>query len=209
MMSEDIRTVSVRSMRLSERAAMEAGISSRELMRRAGEGIFSSAEWKGPVAVMCGKGNNAGDGYAVASLMADAGIACDLFLLSDEFSEDGRYYFERCSAKGVHSVKWNGQDLSVYGSVLDCIFGTGFRGEVAEPEKSAIEAINGSGAFVVSADINSGINGDTGEGTVYVRSDLTVSIGCYKTGHFLAQGASAYRSIVIADLGIPIQEWPQ
>lgn len=205
----EVRTVSVRSMRLSERAAIEGGVPSAELMRRAAEGIFRSAEWKAPVAVVCGSGNNAGDGYAAASMMADAGIECRIFLLSDRFTEDGKRYFGECLSRGVPYERWSGQDLSGFGTVLDCIFGTGFRGEVREPERSAIEAVNASGAYVISADINSGINGDTGEGTVYVRSDLTVSVGSFKTGHFLAQGSTAAGRIINVELGIPVTEWPE
>ena len=94
------------------------------------------------------------------------------------------------------------RDLRAYASILDCIFGTGFRGEAEGLFKAAIEAINESGAFVVSADINSGINGDTGEGTVFVRSDITVSVGFRKTGHVSGKGPESYKKLINADIGI-------
>ncbi|MBQ1284952.1 MAG: hypothetical protein IIY19_00735 [Lachnospiraceae bacterium] len=88
---------------------------------------------------------------------------------------------------------------------MDCLLGTGFQGEPRGVIKDAIEAINCSGAYVVSADINSGLNGDTGLGTVYVKSDLTVSIGEFKTGHFKGLADRAMKQKVNVDIGIEIQ----
>ena len=160
-------------------------------------------EWKGPAGIICGKGNNAGDGFVVASLLHDHGIECEIVLLyEDSFSEDGRYFFDKCVAKGIPVVTES--DYNRYETILDCIFGTGFKGEVKEPAKSAIEKINASHAFVVSADINSGLNGDTGLGDLYVISDLTVSIGTYKYGHFLGKAKTAMKNKVNCDIGIRI-----
>ncbi len=195
-------------MRKSDAWTIANKVSSKELMRRAGEGIFLAAEWKAPVAVVCGKGNNAGDGFVAAKLLHDRGIACDLILLSHEFSEDGKYYYDKCTDAGIKSIFWDAQTgpalLKSYGSVLDCIFGTGFSGIPREPYKSAIEAINASGAYVVSADINSGLNGDTGLGEIYVISDLTVSVGDFKTGHFTGLSDRAIGKAVNVDIGIEI-----
>ena len=195
-------------MRKSDAYTIANKVSSKELMRRAGEGIFLAAEWKAPVAVVCGKGNNAGDGFVVAKLLHGHGISCDLILLSDEFSEDGRYYYDQCTDAGIRAVSWDPQTgpalLRSYASILDCIFGTGFSGTPREPYKSAIEAINASGAFVVSADINSGLNGDTGLGESFVISDLTVSVGDFKTGHFTGLSDKAVGKIVNVDIGIEI-----
>ena len=160
--------------------------------------------------MVCGKGNNAEDGYVAASMMADDGLDCVLILLGDSFSEDGRYYFDMCVKKGVPYRKWSGpDDLRGCATVLDCIFGTGFRGETEGTEREAIEAINRSGAFIVSADINSGLNGDTGLGDVYVRSDLTVSVGCFKDGHFRGNALSAIKELVNVGLGIEIRDYPE
>ena len=176
--------VSTEVMRASDKWTIENLVPSRELMARAGKAIFDSCEWKAPVGIICGKGNNAGDGFVVAGLLADQGIDCEIVLLyEDSFSDDGRYFYDICARKGVRTVRTG--DYGKYNTILDCIFGTGFKGEVREPARSAIEQINASSAYVVSADINSGLNGDTGLGDLYVISDLTVSIGTYKYGHFL------------------------
>lgn len=195
--------VSTEVMRASDRWTIENQVPSRELMARAGKSIFDQVLWKGPVGIICGKGNNAGDGFVVASLLKDAGIECEIVLLyEDAFSEDGRYFYDKCVEKKIPTV--NDTDYGKYETIVDCIFGTGFKGEVKEPAKSAIEKINGSGAFVVSADINSGLNGDTGLGDLYVISDLTVSIGTYKYGHFLGNAEKAMKNKVNCDIGIRI-----
>ncbi len=204
-MDKNVKTVSVETMRRSDAWTIANKVSSKELMRRAGEGIFKSADWKAPVAVVCGKGNNAGDGYVVADLLWQNGIPCRIFLLSDRFSEDGKYYYDICMEHGVPAELFREDtDLSAYGSVVDCLLGTGFHGEVTGLTAAAVRAINKSGAYVVSADINSGLNGDTGTGELYVRSDLTVSIGTFKHGHFHGLAEEAMKDKVNVDIGIEI-----
>lgn len=203
-MEGKIRAVSVEVMRESDAWTIANKIPSKELMRRAGEGIFRSVQWKSPVAVVCGSGNNAGDGYVVADLLRSENIEVTIILLGEKFSGDGKYYFDICKEHGVPVRKFDG-DLSGYAVILDCILGTGFQGEPRGTAKEAIEAINASGAYIVSADINSGLNGDTGLGTVYVRSDLTVSIGDFKLGHFRGLADQAMKEKVNVDIGIEIQ----
>ena len=195
--------VSTEVMRNSDRWTIEHLVPSKVLMERAGRAIFEQAEWKGPVGVICGKGNNAGDGFVVASLLKEKGIECEIVLLyEDSFSEDGKFFFDRCVEKGIPVV--TDSDYGKYKTILDCIFGTGFKGEVKEPARTAIRKINNSGAYVVSADINSGLNGDTGLGDLYVISDLTVSIGTYKYGHFLGNADKAMKDKINCDIGIKI-----
>ena len=195
--------VSTEVMRASDKWTIENLVPSKELMARAGRAIFEHVEWKAPVGIICGKGNNAGDGFVVASLLKDNGIDCEIVLLfEDAFSEDGRYFYDKCLEKGIRTVSEG--NFGAYRTILDCIFGTGFRGEVKEPARSAIEKINSSGAYVVSADINSGLNGDTGLGDLYVRSDLTVSIGTFKYGHFLGNAKEAMKDKINCDIGIKI-----
>ena len=195
--------VSTEVMRASDRWTIENVCPSKELMERAGKAIFEQVEWKAPVGIICGKGNNAGDGFVVASLLKDHGIDCEIVLLfEDAFSEDGKYFFDKCVDKEIPVT--DNSDYGKYNTILDCIFGTGFKGDVKEPAKSAIEKINNSGAYIVSADINSGLKGDTGLGELYVRSDLTVSIGTFKYGHFLGKADEAMKNKVNCDIGIRI-----
>ena len=214
--------LSVENMRKSDAHTIESGIPGIELMRRAGKGIFESvAEWKAPVAIVCGTGNNAGDGYVLAGLLKEAGIGCVVFLISEKFSADGKYYYDKCVEKNIEIKLWEGEDFSDFPTIVDCIFGTGFKGGIRGRAKELVEKINTSKAFVVSVDINSGINGDTGlpgsfdqdtasisnkedpgKGGEYIISDLTVSIGSFKPGHFLNMAKDVMKEKINIDIGI-------
>lgn len=199
------QVVSVETMRKSDAYTIEHFVDSKELMRRAGVAIFQSADWKDTVGIIAGKGNNAGDGYVVARLLQEEGYDVEIVLLEEKFSEDGKYYFDICKKHSIPIVIYS-DDLLLekYDTILDCLLGTGFSGEVKEPMKSLIEKINKSGAYIVSADINSGLNGDTGEGTTFVKSDLTVSIGTFKYGHFRGRADEAMKEKGNCDIGIKI-----
>ena len=195
--------VDTKTMRHSDVETIRRGTDSRELMWRAGKGIFQSYAWKGPVAIVAGGGNNAGDGYVLALCFKEARIPCTIFLLSHSFSADGRYYYEKCKENGIETRLFDEKtDLSEYGEIVDCIFGTGFHGEVTGIAKTAIDSINQSGAAVISADINSGLDGDNGLSSLCVKSDLTVAIGFYKYGHFLGQAKDCIKTLTCVDIGI-------
>ena len=204
-----IKVISTENMRKSEAAAIEKSLTAFELISRAGLAIFEAVDWKPPVAVVCGGGNNAADGFATASRLKTAGIDVTLFLLSDRLTEDGRYFFDECTSIGVE-MKQGLENLSLdgYNTVLDCIFGIGFRGdEISDPYKTAIERINESGAYVVSADINSGLVANSGlagedDDGACVRSNLTVSLGSFKSGHFLNSAKDYIENKVNRDIGI-------
>ena len=202
--------LTVQGMRKSDAAAIAAGTPGRELMRRAAEGIFRAcAAWQGPAAIVCGTGNNAGDGYALALLLEEAGVACTLLIPEERFTPDGRFYFDRCRERGIPVRRWEEtKSLRGFATAVDCIFGTGFRGRPEGEAARMIRLINESGAFVVSADINSGLNGDSGMAELAVRSDLTVSIGSLKPGHFLNMAPDLIGRLTNCDIGIPPAERP-
>ncbi len=197
--------VSVATMRHSDAETIQNGVTSRELMYRAGHGVYAGYPWKGPVAIVCGSGNNGGDGYVLASLLWKNGIPCRLFLLSERFSRDGRYYFDQCVEVGI-PYEICGETLCFldYEEIVDCIFGTGFTGDVKEPVASVINAINQSGKTVISVDINSGLDGDNGLSSLCVKSDLTFSIGFYKSGHFLNDAKDHIGELRNLDIGIDL-----
>lgn len=199
-----IPIVDVRTMQECDRATIASGTSARELMLRAAKGIFDSYAWIGKTLIVCGTGNNAGDGYALATLMHKANLACELLLLTDNFSNDGQYYFDICRDLGVAHTLWNGAfDFSAYSQIVDCIFGIGFHGTPDEKTALLIEAINQSGKTVISADINSGLGTDNGLGNPCIHSDLTVAIQRFKPGHFLAQAKDVIKQYTSVDVGIP------
>ena len=85
-----IEVVSVENMRKSDAYTIANITPSLELMRRAGEGVFKSVKnWREPIAIVCGSGNNAGDGYVLAKLLYDAGLKVSIILCEDRFSKDG------------------------------------------------------------------------------------------------------------------------
>ena len=180
--------VSVDLMRKSDFATIEGGISGRELMSRAAMGVYKSVNWYGRIGIVCGCGNNAGDGYALALILKENGIECDIILVNEnKFSPDGKYYYERCLDAKIPTLPLEKCDLKSYYTIVDCIFGTGFKGSAVGTERLAIDRINESGAYIVSVDINSGLNGDSGMCETAVKSDITVSIGSLKSGHFLGK----------------------
>ena len=213
---KDKRVLSVKEMRDADAYTIKNFVDSKELMYRAGEAIFYVGDWNigDRVLIAAGSGNNAGDGYVVSDLLNIEGIEVEILLIKDKFSEDGKYYFNRCLQKDIkYTVLDENADYDTlrgkfdsYDYVLDCIYGTGFRGEVREPVYSLIKALNDSKAFVVSADINSGMNGDTGESNICVNSDLTVSIGFLKKGLVSEEGKKHIGKLVNMDIGIIIEE---
>ena len=117
-------------------------------------------------------------------------------------SEDGKYYCDIAKELGVKIIDLNEALDPSYDVIVDCILGTGFVGDVRGRAKDAIEAINKSSAYVISVDINSGMNGDTGEASLAVESDLTVSIGYIKKG-LVSEPAKKYiKKLVNVDIGI-------
>ena len=91
-------------MKESDAYTVEHKIPARELMLRAGKRIFEKINKKGPVAVVCGSGNNAGDGFVIASLFHSAGEDVTVYLLSEKTSESGEYYLNECREKGVRII---------------------------------------------------------------------------------------------------------
>ena len=204
-----IPVLSVSAMRRSDAQTIAGGVPSRDLMYRAGEAIFRAIPRRAPVAIACGSGNNAGDGYVLASFLQQSGIPCTLFLLEDRFSADGAFYFGKCREQKI-PVEYFDENTSFapFATVVDCLFGTGFHGRAEGLYARAIDAINQSGAFVVSVDINSGLNGDNGCGTPCVISDLTVSVGSFQPGHYLNRAKDVMKAKINCDIGIAPCEKP-
>lgn len=203
-----IDVVSCESMRKSDRATIEGGVSGAELMWRAATGIYKSVEWHGRVAIVCGSGNNAGDGYALALILKENGIEPTLILLKNKFSPDGELYYKKCLDVSIKSVFYTEEMTLDYDIIVDCILGTGLCADVGQELGRVIEKINQSGAFIVSADINSGLSGDSGLCSVAVKSDITVSIGTQKTGHYLGRAKDFIKRLVNVDIGIEIIDTP-
>lgn len=200
------KIVSSRIMRESDAYTCENITDSKELMLRAGMGIKESFNFHGKIAIVCGSGNNAGDGYVLAKLLFHEGVDVTVFRVSEKFSPDGKYYFDMCALLGVKTqMCGENTDFSEFDIIVDCILGTGFSGEVRGAAADAIDKINASGSFVISADINSGLDSDSGLAEKCVISYLTVSIGTYKQGHFLGMAKDVMKTKKNIDIGIDIR----
>ena len=201
-----IDCVSVSNMRESDAWTIAHLVPSLELMHRAAYGVYLAAQWKGNISIIVGSGNNGGDGFALACILKEQGIDCQVLTVGTHLSPDSQYYAEKAKGLGVSVELFTAHLLQHCDMVVDCLLGTGFQGELKEPYRMAIEAINLSDAFTVSVDINSGMNGDTGPNGPAVRSDLTVTIGAVKPGLILPEAEAYVGRLVCADIGIVFQK---
>ncbi|MFJ4141710.1 NAD(P)H-hydrate dehydratase [Pseudomonas sp. NPDC089734] len=182
-----------------------AGTPGLELMHRAAHATWRAVRRRWPQAgeltVLAGRGNNAGDGYLVAALALKAGWRVTVLAVGDSLAlaGDAATAYGEAVAAGVDIQPWTAQALS--GVVLDALLGTGLKGEVREPYRSAIEAINASGLPVAAVDIPSGLSADTGHVTgVAVRADLTVTFIGMKLGLLTGDAADRVGELVFDDL---------
>jgi NAD(P)H-hydrate epimerase len=189
-------------------AIEQHGVPSLELMEAAGRAVAEAvAELapEGPVRVVCGKGNNGGDGLVAARLLAATGFAVEALLLwpVDELSPDAAANLERFGAEPVDAADL-ARRLAGSGAVVDAIFGTGFSGAPRQPALAAIEAINRCGAPVVACDIASGVDASSGEVEgVAVEAAITAGFHAAKLGHRIAPGKWHTGELRVAPIGIP------
>jgi ADP-dependent NAD(P)H-hydrate dehydratase / NAD(P)H-hydrate epimerase len=195
-------------MRAIDRWAIEEiGVPSLELMEAAGRAVAEAvAELApgGPVRVVCGKGNNAGDGLVAARHLAGMGFEVEALLLwpAEELSGDAAANLERFGAE--HADADLEPRLADSGAVVDAIFGTGFSGAPRAPATAAIEAIGECGVPVIACDVASGVDASSGEvegGAV--EADFTVSFHAAKLGHLVAPGKWHTGELRVAPIGIP------
>ena len=197
-----IDCISVENMRQSDAETIAKFVPSLKLMHRAAMGVFRAVEWRGRIAIVVGSGNNGGDGFTLACILNEHKIDCTIFTVSQRLSADSAHYAAKATVLGITIIPFAPGCLKGFDMVVDCLLGTGFQGVLRENYRTAIEEINASDAQVISVDINSGMNGDTGEGELIVRSDLTVTIGFVKNG-LVAPNAGLYMNrLVCADIGI-------
>lgn len=197
--------ISVANMRRSDALTIEKYVPSRTLMYRAAMGVSLSMTWHGKITIAVGSGNNGGDGYALAYILKRSGINSRIVALSENRSDDGACFAAKASSLGVRIDPFTHGCFQGSDIIVDCLLGTGFKGAVRQNYAEAIREINGSGAFVVSVDINSGMDGDTGLAATAVCSDLTVTIGYLKNGLITPDAGKWIRRLVCTDIGIILE----
>jgi ADP-dependent NAD(P)H-hydrate dehydratase / NAD(P)H-hydrate epimerase len=196
---------------LDEWAIGELGIPGLDLMERAGTGLTKLVAERVPagrIAVVCGRGNNGGDGFVTARLLREQGREVDVLLLSapEELRGDARTNLERLP--GPAPVAFTAAALVGVHGIVDAILGTGFQGVARQPAAGAIEAINtareGGEAVVVACDVPSGVDASTGEVEgPGVRAHATATFHAAKPGLWIAPGKGHAGELGVIDIGIP------
>lgn len=206
-------TLTAAQMREADRRCIEElGIPGAVLMNNAGTAIYRALP-PGSVGVVCGKGNNGGDGYVVARLALLDGRDTVVLLLADPDTivGDAQIFLQAYLRLGGKLITATTDDavtsalssLAGYDLMVDAILGTGITGEVRGPARASIEAWPEAPA-TVAVDLPSGMNADTGEVCgVCIRAHKTVTLQYAKAG-FNAPAAAPYLGeLFVADIGIP------
>ncbi|HWI09608.1 MAG TPA: NAD(P)H-hydrate dehydratase [Solirubrobacteraceae bacterium] len=194
-------------MRAIDRWAIEErAIPSLDLMERAGAGLAlltDRARPRGPVAVVCGRGNNGGDGLVAARLLRELGRSVRVLLLAEPDEHRGDAAANLARLDGAHEP-FAPEALDGAAVIVDAILGTGFDGAPRGAAKAAIEAICARDAPVVAADVASGVSASTGAAAgVAVAADTTVTFATAKPGHWIAPGKRHTGELHVIDIGIP------
>ena len=165
----------------------------------------------GHAAVICGTGNNGGDGIGAASFLMEKGVHVRVFLLGSEekLTPDSREMLRRLTASGG-KLEIFGESYGVEGYlaqcdvIIDAIFGIGLNSDLRGYALMAVKMMNSSGVRIVAADIPSGVDGDTGiiMGDA-VNADITVTFSLAKPGHFIEPGCTKRGDLRVCDIGIP------
>lgn len=190
-----------------ERIAGAAGLSGVCLMERAGAGVFARLRRRWPrarrIAVICGPGNNGGDGFVVARLAHAAGLEPLVHFLGapDALRTEAAASWRQMLDAGVTPQAWPPADSPDL--IIDALFGIGLQRAAAGRMAEAIAWMNGSGAPVLAVDIPSGLHADTGAvlGTA-VRATTTVTFLGMKLGLFTGAGPEYCGDVELADLGL-------
>ncbi|MGZ8580376.1 MAG: NAD(P)H-hydrate dehydratase [Actinomycetota bacterium] len=199
-----------------DRETQGRGMPATDLMERAGRAVARAAVevahgvYGRRALVVCGKGNNGGDGFVAARHLAREGMRVDVVSVEAADGEPGPAVTNqaRLTEQGLTTRGWVParveRSLARADVIIDAMFGTGFRGKPEGPWHEAIEAVNAARAPVVAVDIPSGVDGATGmvEGSA-VWADLTVAFGAVKVGSVLLPGAERSGTVRVVDIGFP------
>jgi NAD(P)H-hydrate epimerase len=194
---------------LDRRAVHELGVPGYELMTRAGHATLNAlrALWPATrsVTVLCGPGNNGGDGYVVARVARAQGLRAHVVALGDpvQLSQDARRAYDDFVTAGGRCEPWSpallGSDV-----IVDALYGSGLARAVTGDTATMIEAVNLSGRPVVAVDIPTGLHADSGAVLgAAVRASLTVTFIGRKLGQYLGAGPEYVGHIVFDSLQVP------
>jgi hydroxyethylthiazole kinase-like uncharacterized protein yjeF len=213
------RIVTGRQMDRIDHRAIEGGIPGSKLMQTAGEGVFKVLEsvvdgLNGRrIAILCGKGNNGGDGFVVGTLAQQKGAEVSTFLFAglDQIKGDARHHLEATIQHGlsVNEIRtqseFEGVTRALFEAdvVIDALLGTGIKGSPTGHIARAIDKVNQTECPVISVDVPSGLDAQDGNCSgPCINADHTVTFALPKLGHFFQPGRSHCGRIHLVDIGI-------
>jgi len=199
----DLALLTVAQMGEADRRTIVGGIAGAVLMENAGRAVAQRimARWSPrPVSVLCGPGNNGGDGYVVARVLAASGWPVRLGQLGNASNLKGD--------AAHHAGLWRGQVEALQPAliegaalVVDALFGSGLARPIAGQAAATLKAAAARGVPIAAVDVPSGVLGDTGEDLGAVPAALTVTFFRRKPGHLLLPGRSLCGEVMVADIG--------
>ncbi len=211
---------------LDRRTIDEAKVPGSILMERAGKGVVQALEQEfkslsgTPITIVCGKGNNGGDGLVIARYLKHKRAKVQVILLANpkELTKDAQNMYRRLRKVAPTIIRITPPEKVLHSTVrtasllVDAMLGTGLSSILKEPYKTAIKSMNAAPAPTIAVDIPSGIHSDTGEIMgIATRAHMTVTFGCPKLGLYLGAGIDHAGAISTVDIGIPKEyvEWLQ
>jgi ADP-dependent NAD(P)H-hydrate dehydratase / NAD(P)H-hydrate epimerase len=212
-----MKTVSSLEMRRIEKITIEHyGIAGIVLVENAGRAVAESVEalfrkrklGGKTIGIICGYGNNGGDGFVAARYLYNKGYKVSVICLKRSRIKSSDALSNLNIVKKLHIPIFNFNKNTAfknYDVIIDALLGTGVKGTISGQFYEAIDKINASRKPVVSADVPSGIDSDTGEALgIAVKADITVTMGFVKTGLVKPKAKPYPGKLVVADIGIPI-----
>lgn len=188
------------------------GVDKPTLMENAGQAAFESISRRfcniSEAVVVCGGGNNGGDGLVVAAHLIKAGVKTKVYLLLPPKTDLAKKMYDRLCEIDSEAISFDfndfNNDINNADIIVDAIFGTGFRGNIDDKTKKIIGLINLSKAGVISLDLPSGAQCDSGAiGNTCVKSNFTVSFIALKPCHVLYPAAEFCGETECVDIGVP------
>jgi hydroxyethylthiazole kinase-like uncharacterized protein yjeF len=220
--------INAEAMTGADRRAQALGVPGNRLMEHAGTAVAAAVKalavdqgrWgKGPILVLAGPGNNGGDGFVAARRLARAGTDVVVALVAPEAKPttpdatrnwdrlEGDHRVQRIHAPVARDVAILGRGIGRVSVVVDALLGTGVRGALREPIRSAVEVVQrarAAGIPVVAVDTPTAVDLSSGEPSdPVVRADLTVTFHRPKTGLLTRRGAAFAGRVLVAPIGIP------
>ncbi len=189
--------------RAAEETAIAAGSSVTELMERAGASVAEAVRrlaGGAPVLILCGPGNNGGDGYVAARMLSAAGIDVRVAIAGDSKSP----------AAVAARQQWTGKVTPLESAastpvLVDALFGTGLSRPLEDSVAASLSRLAKGARFSIAVDLPSGVATDTGEGLGATSVDLTLALGAAKPAHVLEPAASLCGTVRLLDIGVEVR----